>query len=409
MERRHSGKNKGIYAVIVGEVVLLLALIIAGGVILSGRGPAAPSAQPSTEAPLTSWQKIDGNVYYFIPKTGEMAKGWQEINGERYYFGEDGRMVTGLTTVAEKLYFFGENGTMETGWQTVNREVYYFAPEGALTGWQELDGDRYFFSDTGTQVTGWHREESHTYFLDTDGKMKTGWLELEQKRYYLDETGALVTGWQTLDAQRYYFREDGRMAIGKLEIDGVDRFFTSTGKYVIMPNPWNPVPEDFTLDLVDIEGFEFDAAGRDALKAMLKACRNAGLDCGINNTYRSKGTQQYLWDNGIKKRMDKGMTYEEALADTKRAVMIPGHSEHQTGLAVDIDGDDVVDAWMGEHCWDYGFILRYPDDREEITGIKYEPWHFRYVGTELSLELKELGMCMEEYMDMLTQQQAKIP
>lgn len=419
--------RKKTYWIIAGEAILFLALIIAGGVI-GGRDTPEYSSEPSTEAPLVSWQEMEGNLYYFLPETGEMAKFWQVIDGARYYFGDDGilatqwleiddgiyylgengKMVTGPITVDGKLVFFGKDGRLETGWQTINQETYYFSREGALTGWQELDGSRYFFSDAGVRVTGWHVDGEHTYFLDADGKMKTGWLDLEQKRYYLDESGVLVTGWQTMGSDQYYFREDGRMAIGKLEIDGVNRFFTSTGRYVIMPNPWNPVPEDFTMNLVDIEGYKFDASGRDALADMLRACRNAGLSCGINNTYRSKGTQQYLWDNGIKKRMDKGMTYEEALADTKRAVMIPGHSEHQTGLAVDIDGNDAADAWLGEHCWDYGFILRYPDDREEITGIKYEPWHFRYVGMELSKELEALGMCMEEYMDMLTQQQAKI-
>lgn len=430
MGKYAKAKSKRIYAVVAAEAIVLLALIIAGIAMvgnLSDHSTEAPT-EPSTEPPLASWQEIDGRLYYFLPETGEMAKFWQVIDGARYYFGEDGvcatqwleltdavyylgedgKMVTGLATVEGKLHFFGKDGPLETGWKTVGEEVYYFSREGALTGWQELDGSKYFFSDTGVQVTGWYREDGHTYYLDTDGKMKTGWLDLEQKHYYLDENGILVTGWQTFGEDHYYFREDGRMAIGCLEIDGANRFFTSKGKYVIMPNPWNPVPDDFALNLVDIEGFEFDAAGRDALKAMLKACRNAGLDCGINNTYRSKGTQQYLWDNGIKKRMDKGMTYEEALEDTKRAVMIPGHSEHQTGLAVDIDGNNDVDAWMGEHCWDYGFILRYPDDREEITGIKYEPWHFRYVGMELSKELEALGMCMEEYMDMLTKQQSEI-
>lgn len=373
-------RNKRIYGIIIGEIVLLLMLVVAGCVISALPGndtdtdPTGTSEyiqettmETPTQPPLMGWQEVNGTRYYYN-ENGIPATGWLELDGTVYYLGNDGKMVTGLKTVDGKLFFFGEDGTMQSGWHTIEGETYFFAREGAVTGW----------------------------------------LELEQKHYYFSEDGKMLTGWQTLDSDRYYFREDGRMAIGQLEIDGVNRFFTSKGKYVIMPNPWNPVPEDFELDLVDIEGFEFDASGRDALKAMLKGCRNAGLDCDINNTYRSKATQQYLWDNGIKKRMDKGMTYEEALADTKRAVMIPGHSEHQTGLAVDIDGDEVTDAWLGEHCWDYGFILRYPDDKEHITGIKFEPWHFRYVGMELAQELKELDMCMEEYMDMLTRQQAAI-
>jgi len=110
----------------------------------------------------------------------------------------------------------------------------------------------------------------------------------------------------------------------------------------------------------------------------------------------------------VAKRMAEGMTYEEACEYTARSVAYPGHSEHQTGLAVDITGTDEMYEWFYEHCWDYGFIVRYPEGKRPITGIIYEPWHFRYVGTELSLELKELNLCMEEYMEMLTQQQAAI-
>ena len=359
---------------------MLLVLVIAGCIIFSQMGRNADTDPTGTSD--------DTQETTMETPTDPPLTGWQEVDGAIYYLGNDGKPVTGLTDVDGKWYFFHEDGSMQTGWQTVEGETYFFTREGA--------------------VTGWHRDGEDTYYLDAEGKMQTGWLELEKKHYYLGDDGKMRTGWQTLDSDKYYFREDGRMAIGQLEIDGTNRFFTSKGKYVIMPNPWNPVPEDFEPDFVDIEGYKFDISGRDALAAMLKGCRNAGLDCDINNTYRSKATQQYLWDNGIEKRMNQGMTYEEALADTKRAVMIPGHSEHQTGLAVDIDADDDADAWLGEHCWDYGFILRYPDDRESITGIKFEPWHFRYVGTELALELKELDMCMEEYMDMLTKQEAEI-
>ena len=119
-------------------------------------------------------------------------------------------------------------------------------------------------------------------------------------------------------------------------------------------------------------------------------------------------------DRTIQKKVDKktaekvnqyiaeGMTKKEAEAETGKSTAIPGHSEHQTGLAVDLNGSDETYAWLAEHCWDYGFILRYPEGKTEITGIIYEPWHFRYVGTELALELKEQGVTMEEYFHQLT-------
>jgi hypothetical protein len=137
---------------------------------------------------------------------------------------------------------------------------------------------------------------------------------------------------------------------------------------------------------------------------MLADCRAAGYGCTINNTYRSKATQQYMWDVRIEKRMGEGMTYSEAIAFIGQSLAKVGASEHHLGLAVDLDGSDAMEAWMAEHCWDYGFILRYPEGTTELTGIIYEPWHFRYVGTELAQELKELGLCMEAYMAMLTEQ-----
>ena len=76
---------------------------------------------------------------------------------------------------------------------------------------------------------------------------------------------------------------------------------------------------------------------------------------------------------------------------------LPGSSEHHLGLAVDLLGDDAI-AWLQAHCWDYGFILRYTEEKQAITGIVDEPWHFRYVGTEVSLDMKDSGLCLEEYL-----------
>ena len=109
------------------------------------------------------------------------------------------------------------------------------------------------------------------------------------------------------------------------------------------------------------------------------------------------------------------MGYSQAEAEelAAKVVAVPGTSEHQLGLAVDIVSTDyyVLDEsqattktqqWLMEHCWEYGFILRYPDDKSEITGIIYEPWHYRYVGTAVSLPLRDSGLCLEEYLGAVT-------
>lgn len=378
--------------------------------------------QPETGNMATGWQKVDESTYYF-GQDGVRATGWQEIDNASYYLGEDGKIVTGWQRIDGKSYLFTETGAMATGWQEIDGNRSYFSEEGmALTGWQtldgklyyftdkgytvsgavELDGIRYQFTDEGAVLTGWFSDETGKYYLNEKGQPHTGWLELDGKRYYFGENGVQVTGWLTENNDRYYLYEDGTFAVGRVEIDGKVHFFTSKGKWVVFCNPWNPVPEDFVTKLVSIEGFRFDSAGRDSLQAMMDACREAGFGCTINNTYRSKATQQYMWNKSVNKYMAAGMTKKEAELETGKSTAIPGHSEHQTGLAVDLNGSTETYAWLAENCWDYGFILRYPENKIEITGIIYEPWHFRYVGTELSLELKELGITMEEYMTQIT-------
>jgi len=379
--------------------------------------------------PKTGWQEIDGKSYYFAPENGTMvtgwypiddsqhyfhedgvpAAGWLQIDGKQYYLGNDGAVVKGWLQQDGKRYYLDNDGVVTTGWLELDGKHYYLTQEGyTVSGWNELDGVRYQFSEDGSTVVGWFEDASGKYFFGDDGRPCNGWLDWEQKRYYLKEDGAVTTGWLTLEEDLYYFLPDGRMAIGEVEIDGVSKFFTSNGKAVLMTNPWHPVPEDYSIDLIDFRGYRIDRNIQEPLQQMLSDCRAAGHYYTIKSAYRSKATQQWLWDDRVAQHMAEGMSRTQAVAYTSQTVAVPGHSEHQTGLALDISGGQAMYDWLAEHCWDYGFILRYPDDRVDITGIVYEPWHFRYVGTELSLELEALGLCMEEYMDMLTEEQKNI-
>ena len=168
--------------------------------------------------------------------------------------------------------------------------------------------------------------------------------------------------------------------------------------YLILVNEWNAIPDDYEIETVEIEdGYVADARIEDALKQMLADCREAGYSPRIVSTFRTRETQQYLYDHTANK------------SDTA----IPGHSEHECGLAadiIDVDSigwsDPLIDKqedmpaqkWLMAHCQDYGFILRYPKDKEEITGIIYEPWHYRYVGKEHAAIIMENGLCLEEYL-----------
>ena len=345
------------------------------------------------------WQNADGVPCYY-DETGKALTGWQEVDGVRYCFRETGEVMVGWNSVGGRLYYFTEEGLRLAGWQTIDEKQYYLAEDGhALTGWEKVGNVLHCFGEDGAAMTGWVEEETGKYYFDNMGIPAVGRKIIEDKWYYFDIDGRMVTGWVEDNGEKYYCTETGAMAVGKYEIDGVNHYFSSKGKYVLLVNKENPVPDTFKTNLVNYGSYKIDQATKVALEKMLENCP---YNTTIDNIYRSKSLQQSVWDSGVNKRMAQGMTREEAEAETAKWVMTPGHSEHQTGLAVDLFGSDIARRWMEEHCWEYGFIIRYPEGKAEFTGIDYEYWHFRYVGTELALELKETGMCLEEYMISIT-------
>lgn len=179
---------------------------------------------------------------------------------------------------------------------------------------------------------------------------------------------------------------------------------------LILVNPWNPLPEDYSVTLTQLKnGHAVDERCYPDLQAMMDACRAEGLSPVICSSYRTWEKQENLYNNQVNKLMAQGYSAEAAREEAAKAIAIPGTSEHQLGLAVDIvdlnnqnldssQEDTAVQKWLMEHCWEYGFILRYPNGKSEITGIIYEPWHYRYVGREAAKEITEAGICLEEYL-----------
>ena len=170
------------------------------------------------------------------------------------------------------------------------------------------------------------------------------------------------------------------------------------------------MPEDYEVTLKALpDGQKVDERAYDDLNAMLEACRDAGLRPKICSSYRTQAKQTYLYNNKITRLRNAGYSKAAALEEAGRWVARPGTSEHQLGLALDIVSSSyqaltkkqektAEQKWLMEHCWEYGFILRYPSDKSEITGIGYEPWHYRYVGREVALDVLESGLCFEEYL-----------
>ncbi len=178
---------------------------------------------------------------------------------------------------------------------------------------------------------------------------------------------------------------------------------------MVLVNRWHPAPEGYEVDLVPLENNQaIDSICAEAVAQMLAACRADGLNPTVTSGYRSYATQHELFYDRVNDRVAQGMEYNAAWGETSRSVAVPGTSEHHLGLALDISGagstsNNQVYQWLAEHCWEYGFILRYLDGKTAITGIYYEPWHVRYVGTEISLDMKDSGLCLEEYLGAVTE------
>ena len=178
----------------------------------------------------------------------------------------------------------------------------------------------------------------------------------------------------------------------------------------LLVNPWSPLPEDFSVELVALKnGLTVDKRIYDDLHSMLTDCRKAGLQPVVCSAYRPLATQTRLYNNKVARLQAAGYSPETAKTEAARWVAVPGTSEHHTGLALDIvsihyqhltakQAETAEQQWLMEHCWEYGFILRYPADKCDVTGIGYEPWHYRYVGRETAAAIQESGLCLEEYL-----------
>lgn len=188
----------------------------------------------------------------------------------------------------------------------------------------------------------------------------------------------------------------------------------------LLVNRDSPLPDDYQpqqlvnmrdycdSSIVSIKGSEIEGEqiAVDALLAMLMQAQSEGLTSWqISAGYRSVAYQQKLFDEKVYSYRQQGMTGAQARSAARKLVADPGCSEHHTGLAFDITvpgtsfGGTKQAKWLEEHCWEWGFILRYPADKTAITGITNEPWHFRYVGTDAAMEMRETGECLEEYVE----------
>ncbi len=174
---------------------------------------------------------------------------------------------------------------------------------------------------------------------------------------------------------------------------------------LLLVNADHPLPEGFTVSLKELRnGHHVDERIYPELQQMFDDARAAGIYPFINESFRTAERQQQIMDSYITRYEAQGMSHDEAVKQAHSLVAEPGTSEHQLGLALDIIAEFDADStatwnWLRDNAWRYGFILRYPADKVDLTGIDYEPWHFRYVGKEAAREITERGVCLEEYLN----------
>ncbi len=185
---------------------------------------------------------------------------------------------------------------------------------------------------------------------------------------------------------------------------------------LVLVNKDNAIPDDYYITLRMTNGGKVKVAAilyNDLVEMLSDASDASEYSYALLSGYRTSEYQQQLVDTDVQKYIsDYGMSYEKALEKTYEQVMPAGYSEHETGLALDItsaenttldesQADEPAIQWLDENCWKYGFILRYPQDKEDVTGITYEPWHFRYVGREAAKFMHENDLTLEEFYEYL--------
>lgn len=178
---------------------------------------------------------------------------------------------------------------------------------------------------------------------------------------------------------------------------------------IMLVNKQHPIPEDYTFPLGTIKGdLRCDERIMEDLLAMMQAAKDAKIDLVICSPYRDYNRQTILFNRKINNYMKKGLSYMDAYKISSQAVTAPNASEHQLGLAIDFYSstytklnagfsETQTGQWLAEHAWEYGFILRYPLGKEYITGIEFEPWHFRYVGKEAAAVITKNKITLEEF------------
>lgn len=251
----------------------------------------------------------------------------------------------------------------------------------------------------------------NTYVPDEKGNVEDVWLREDVEALGTDERKDDTDAW--ISNGGYIFPEAEKI----VSEEECRELYEGNEKLLVLVNRKRALEEGtFENDLRNICNGRLQASDYlyNDLVELLAAADEEGYQYWIASAYRSRERQQELVNEDVARYMAQGMSRQQALEKTYEQTMPAGKSEHETGLALDIlcsenlnmdisQADEPGNKWLAEHAHEYGFILRYPADKEEITGILYEPWHFRYVGKEAATFLWENNLTLEEFWEILEQ------
>ncbi|MBQ9609592.1 MAG: M15 family metallopeptidase [Lachnospiraceae bacterium] len=207
--------------------------------------------------------------------------------------------------------------------------------------------------------------------------------------------------------------EDPAVAARNQLISQANTIYQNNSSFMVLVNATHPLQDGYAFEQYTLNcGEIIDSRIHTDLVNMLEACNEAGHEYTIVSGYRDKAKQQTDYDDTVASYVSQGFSQEEAESEASKYVQKPGYSEHETGLALDIAGlgytsldeslatDETV-TWLMSNCYNYGFILRYPSDKSAVTGISYEPWHFRYVGIEAAKFIHDNNLTLEEFYQLI--------
>lgn len=280
-----------------------------------------------------------------------------------------------------------------------------------------------YISVVGESYFGNYSEQDVTLAEETQIDLEQLVLSCEEEYSYEDEAlsgvdafgsevGEKYSATDILEANRDRIEKEDTGKEKEVQDSYEDYEFSADDWRLVLINKQNSIPKDYEVKLGNINTIkgvmQCDERIIDELLLMIRDAKQDDVVLAICSPYRDQAYQEMLFNRKINNYMGRGMSYVEAYKLAGQAVTIPGASEHQIGLALDIVtdsyqslnegfGNTKAGKWLAENSYQYGFILRYPKGKEDITGIEFEPWHFRYVGVEAATVIKEKEICLEEF------------